>query len=130
MKYSKKFFGSVKSTYFTTTDLEATNIDVTKATVTQGTNVTTTVTCNAHAGVITTHSSTSTGANSTSTFIVNNSKVLSTSVVIANVCHSSGNGRPTVTVKSVANGSFQVVLANMHDTDALNAAVKIAFIVV
>lgn len=106
------------------TTLESVSLD--KGTVTQTTNITTSVTLNKAAGVITTVSSTL-AANTSATFTVNNSVVKADSVVLGNVVNYGGTGSVTAHVHSVAAGSFSVVLRNVHDSAALNAAVKFAF---
>lgn len=103
-----------------------------KATITQLTSLTTGVTVNSTAGVITTVPATL-ASNATASFVVTNNRVAATSVVVAGVQAYSGtfgtNGIPTAAVSAVAAGSFTVTLANSHGTAALNGAVGISFLV-
>ena len=99
-------------------------VNITKSTVTQLTNITTAVTINSSAGVITTVSSTL-ASNTSASFTVNNSKVDANSVVLANVSNYSGTGNPVLHIHSVSAGSFQIVLRNVSDSAAFNAALNI-----
>ena len=99
-----------------------------KGTVTQATNVTTAVTLNTLSGQITTQAQTL-AADAENTFTVNNSKVLAGSLVFLEpVYPAASNGVPVAHVGVVADGSFTVILTNAG-TAALNAAVKINFLV-
>ena len=102
---------------------------VTKGTVTQITNATTAVTLNAAAGVITTVEL-STVANGDSSFLVNNSHVAANSVVLVSVLDYTGTGLPIVTVDGAVSGGFTVTVANGSATAALNAVMKISFLVI
>jgi hypothetical protein len=104
-------------------------ISITKAAVTQTGAITSAVTANANAGVVTTVTAT-TASDGVQVFTVNNSKVSTSSCVLVSIAGYSGNGIPIVRIGSISNGSFTVVLANTHSSAALNAAVKISFIVV
>ena len=98
--------------------------------VTQGTNITTAVTVNAFNGVVTTVSSTLAGATKTF-FTVNNSNVLATSKVIVSLEYDeAATGFPIVTVADVAAGSFKVVITNAAAAAALNAAMRIHFLII
>ncbi len=100
-----------------------------KGTITQATNITTGVTLNNLSGVITTVSSTL-AADTEATFTVTNSKVTASSLVMATVQYPAASaGTPVVQVGAVSDGSFTVVLTNVNPSNALNAAVKIHFIV-
>lgn len=103
-----------------------------KAAVTQGTNITTAVTIDAPSGVITTQAATA-AAGTAQSFTVNNSTVTSSSTVLVTITNYSGtlfnNGVPIVQVRSVSNGSFVIAVANIHGVNALNSALKIAFLV-
>lgn len=108
--------------------VNAGRINITKAAVTQLTSITTGVTLNAGAGVITTVSSTL-AADTTASFTVTNSAVSSSSLVLANIVNYSGSqGSPDVRVQNVTNGAFTVAVRNVDDTDALNGILKIAFV--
>lgn len=106
---------------------------VTKANVTQATSITTGVTANGSAGIITTVSSTL-AADATAEFTVTNSAVAATSVVLVSIADYAGtygtNGIPVVNVDSIAAGSFKVDLSNVHSTNALSGVVKISYLVV
>lgn len=101
-------------------------------TVTQATSITTGVTINSDAGVITTVSAT-TAALGKSTFTVTNSSVEAGSIVIPAIVNYAGtyttNGTPVVTVNNITAGAFDVNLLNVHTTNALSGVVKIAFFV-
>jgi len=98
--------------------------------VTQGTSVSTAVTLNASSGVITTFSQ-SALAGATSTFTVNNTFCLSTSVPLVTIGNYAGtygtNGFPLATVSSVSNGSFNITIVNTAPTNALSGALKLNF---
>ena len=97
-----------------------------RGTVTQATSITTAVTLNKRSGIVTTVSSTL-AANAEAEFTVNNSFVESDSVVILTGLYN-GNSHVSLNVKSVADGSFVVVLANSGSA-ALNATVGVQFLV-
>ena len=102
------------------------------STVTQETSITTGVTINALAGVITTVTAT-TGAANKSVFTVTNSNVTASSVLSAVVHNYSGtyatNGFPNVTISNVTSGAFDIVISNYHASNALNGILKIGFAV-
>jgi len=97
-----------------------------RGTVTQATSITTAVTLNKRSGIVTTVSSTL-AANAEAEFTVNNSFVESDSVIILTGLYD-GNSHVSLNVKSVADGSFVVVLANSGGA-ALNATVGVQFLV-
>lgn len=105
-------------------------INPTNLTVTQATSISTAVTLNGVNGIVTTVSTTA-AALTASTFTVNNSKVLSTSIVKANIVDYSGtfvtNGLPSIAVTTIANGSFKIVIMNNHATNAFSGIFKISF---
>lgn len=109
-------------------DTDINKLQLDKVAVTQAVNITTAVTCDAAAGVITTQAA-SAGTDGSHTFTVNNSYVVSSSVVIVSICNYGGNGLPIVRTNAISNGSFTITISNPTGT-ALNAAMKIAFIVV
>lgn len=96
--------------------------------VTQATNASTAVTLNKMCGRITTVALT-TAAAAEEVFTVNNDQVKATDVVVVSTTYS-GAGTPMVGVKAVANGSFQIVITNLHASSALDAAVAINFAVI
>jgi len=97
-----------------------------RGTVTQATSITTAVTLNKRSGIVTTVSSTL-AANAEAEFTVNNSFVESNSVIILTGLYN-GDSHVSLNVKSVADGSFVVVLANSGGA-ALNATVGVQFLV-
>lgn len=100
-----------------------------KGTVTQSTSITTGVTLSNLNGVVTTVSSTL-AADTEATFTVTNTKVTTTSnIMLTAVYPAASAGTPVVQVGAVANGSFTVVITNVNPTNALNAALKIGFLV-
>jgi hypothetical protein len=100
------------------------------ANVTQGTSITTAVTVEALNGIITTVSSTL-AANARTSFTVNNALVTATSRILVSVQYDeAATGIPVVGVSDIAAGSFKVVLSNGAGTDALNAVVKVHFLII
>jgi hypothetical protein len=101
--------------------------------VTQTTNLVTGVTLNSSSGVITTVTAT-TAAQAVQTFTVTNSNVSSTSTINVSIGGYGGtfgtNGTPQISVTSVSNGSFVVVVYNAHAANALNGFIKVHFSVV
>lgn len=104
-------------------------LNVAKSTVTQITAITTGVTINAAAGVITTVSSTL-AAGSNATFIVTNSFVTSASVIMLTVDDSASAGLAKLNVQTVGSGVFSVNITNIHATNAFNNVIKIHFLIV
>lgn len=106
---------------------------VTKANVTQGTSITTGVTANGSAGIITTVSA-SLAADATAEFTLTNSAIAATSVVLVSIADYAGtygtNGIPMVAVDTIAAGSCKINLSNVHGTNALSGVVKITYLVV
>ena len=96
------------------------------AAVTQATSITTGVTINADAGVITTVSSTIAADDSSASFTVTNSFIKPTSVIQL-TAGTAGNGRPMPQITSQTTGSMVIRLYNAHRTAALNNTVKIHF---
>ena len=89
-----------------------------KGTVTQLTSTTTPVTLNTPSGVVTSFTQTLASLDEV-TFTITNSVVKTSSVVLVSTEYV-GNGNADVTVSTVANGSFNVTIAN-QDSLALNA---------
>lgn len=96
--------------------------------VTQGTNISTAVTCNAYTGVITTVSQTVAGG-AEAEFTVNNDKVAATDVVVASIKTHTSAGDLIVGVSAVAAGSFKLRLTNLHASTAGNNVLVINFLV-
>lgn len=105
-------------------------VTYTKGTVTQATNISTGVTTNQPAGVITTVSATTAGL-ATSTFTVTNSYALATSAITATILNYAGtyvtNGIPVLTINNVTAGTFDIKITNAHATNALAGVLKIGF---
>jgi hypothetical protein len=97
------------------------------ATVTQLTAISTAVTIDSYAGVITTVSAT-TAAGSNVAFTVNNSKVTSASKVLLTAVHP-GAGIPVFTLDSINDGTFVIRIYNVHPSNAFNNLFKISFLV-
>ena len=96
--------------------------------VTQLTNITTGVTCNAYSGVITTVSQT-VAAGAEAEFTVTNNKVAATDLVVACIKTHTSAGSYVANVSTVANGSFKIQLTNLHGSNAGNNVLVISFIV-
>jgi hypothetical protein len=100
-----------------------------KANVTQITSATTAVTVNAHSGIITTVALTNAHDVKT-TFTVNNTVITSASNILVSVNYDeAATGIPVASISDVTLGSFKLTVSNAHTTAALNALVKISFIV-
>lgn len=98
-----------------------------KANITQITSDSTGVTVNANTGVITTVALT-TAAQAKTIFTVTNSVVTVDSLIsVSAIYDEAATGIPVVSISDVANGSFKVIIANAHGTDALNALAKVVF---
>lgn len=80
--------------------------------VTQITSITTGVTCNAYAGVITTVSQT-VAAGAEASFTLTNSKIAATDVVVACIKTHTSAGLFFVACTAVAAGSCQLTLTNL-----------------
>src|SRR5262245_35848284 len=100
-------------------------------TVTQATNRTTGVTLNALTGAITTNNA-SLAAEAAAAFTVTNSTVSVGDVVVASIRSGSNGGNTDVVVTTVANGSFQLMVANNNAAagTAETGAIIINFIVI
>ena len=97
------------------------------AAVTQATSRATGVTINAPAGAITMNAA-SLAAGAEATFTVTNSFCTLTSVPVI-ALRAIGTGTPQVYVSAVANGSFDITIANLHAATADTTADVINFIV-
>lgn len=95
--------------------------------VTQATNISAAVTCNAYSGVITTVSQTVAGG-AEAEFTVNNDKVAATDVVVACIKTHTSAGDFIVGVSAVAAGSFKLRLTNLHASTAGNNVLVINFV--
>lgn len=102
-------------------------LNLTSDVYTQSTNITTAVTTTTQTGVIITQGATAI-ANAAHQFTVNNSSVSANSIVIVSISGYSGNGFPSLRAHT-GSGSFSVTIQNSHNTDALNAALKISYLI-
>jgi len=111
--------------------LNLTNITLSKGAVTQLTSISTGVTINNSAGVITTVSSTLAAGATSEAFTVTNSTVVSGSTIILTTSYANGKtGNPLAILDgSPSNGSFKIKLCNATTTNPLNDVVKIHFVV-
>jgi hypothetical protein len=96
-------------------------------TVVQLSSITTGVTLNKVTGQITTVSAT-TAAGAEDIFTVTNAVIAATDVPVLATTYG-GAGTPLVYCKKVAAGSFDIAIANLHASSALNAALVINFVV-
>lgn len=97
-----------------------------QSTVTQITNINTSVNINSNSGIITTVTANIEAGNK-QIFTVNNTFVSNTSVILVSVCEYLGtDGVPYVTTSNKINGSFNVCLNNIG-TASLNGTVSISF---
>jgi len=120
-----KQFGAIRVSHLSTFG----EMSLTKATAGQATSITSGVTINAPAGVITTVS-TSLATNANISFTVGNSFVKADSVVLCNISNYSGTtGAPFSRVNGVTKGSFIITIRNVHDLEALNGALKFNYAV-
>ena len=95
--------------------------------VTQITSITTAVTLNEYLGVVTTVPATAGASGATpNVFIVNNSKVTASSVVVCCVMDWAGAGNPVAIVDNIQLGRFDINLSSIS-VAALNGVCKIAF---
>lgn len=97
-------------------------------TVTQITSTTTGVTLSKLAGAITTIAGTLAAA-AEEAFTVTNTLVAATDTVVACIATTASAGTPAVVVSTVAAGSFQITVTNLHASAALNALLVINFYV-
>ena len=118
---------SRKISVFQSDFVSANEISLKKATVTKATAITSGVTLNSPAGVITTVSSTL-ATNGSASFSVGNSFVKADSLVLGNIVNYSGSqGSPFARIQGVTNGSFSVAIRNVDDVNALNGAIKFGY---
>lgn len=96
--------------------------------VTQLTNISTAVTCNAYSGVVTTVSQT-VAAGAEAEFTVNNNLVAATDVVVACIKTHTSAGDFIVGVSAIAAGSFKLRLTNLNAATAGNNVLVINFVV-
>ena len=97
--------------------------------VTQLTSITTGVTINAKCGQITTVSQTVAAAGE-ATFTVTNSDVAATDTIIVNIGTHTSAGTFIAYVSTVAAGSFDITLSNLHASAAGDDTLTINFAVV
>lgn len=96
--------------------------------VTQITSASTGVTLNKVSGQITTVALT-TAAAAEEVFTVTNSAIEATDVIVVSTTYA-GAGTIAVTTKKVVAGAFDITIANLHASAALNAVVVVNFAVI
>ncbi len=64
------------------------------------------------------------------TFTVTNTKVAATDAVIVNLASTSSAGTPLAFCSAVAAGSFDITIANLHASAALDNTMVINFVVI
>lgn len=96
--------------------------------VTQQTDATTGVTLHKQTGQITTVALT-TAAAAEERFTVTNNKVTATDIPVVSTTYA-GAGTPIVTATKVAANAFDIVITNVHASDALDAAMVINFAII
>ena len=96
--------------------------------VTQGTSITTGVTCSALSGVITTVSQTI-AAGAEADFTVTNTEVDATDVISVSIKDHTSAGTFVASISDVSAGSFDVRLANLHASAAGDNVLVLNFIV-
>ena len=104
-------------------------LSLSKGTVTQLTAITTGVTLNYPAGVITTVSSTL-AAGSNGKFTLTNSYIAADSVVLLTVDDSATAGLGKLNVETVAAGSCVINITNIHTANAFNNLLKVHYTIV
>lgn len=97
-------------------------------TVAQATSFTTAVNINSASGLIQTQAPAIASLGKAS-FVVNNSCVVNTSIILVSALNYSGIAIPVVTAGSVATGNFSITVFNAHSTNNLTEAFQITFIV-
>lgn len=97
--------------------------------VTQITSITTGVTCNALSGVITTVSQTVAAAGEAD-FVVTNSEVAATDIVVACIKTHTSAGTFMASVAAVAAGQFTLRLTNLHASAAGDNVLVVNFFVI
>lgn len=102
-------------------------LNITSDVYTQSTSISTAVTTTTQTGVIITQGANA-AANSWNQFTVNNSSVSANSIVIVSISGYSGTGFPSLRANT-ASGSFSVTIQNLHNTDSLNSALKISYLI-
>jgi hypothetical protein len=118
--------------FTSTVQLRGANASLTtndRGTVTQITTIATGVTLNTLAGTITTVSQTLAAA-AEGTFVVTNSRVAATDVVVACLASTTSAGGPfMVGVTAVAAGSFTITVTNTHSANAGDNTLVINYII-
>lgn len=100
-----------------------------QAAVTQEASITTGVTCSAYSGVITTVSQTI-AAGAEADFVVTNTKVKATDVVVVAIKDHTSAGSFLASVADVSDGAFTIRLTNLHASTAGDNVLVINFAVI
>lgn len=103
------------------------NVRLTRASVTQGTSITSGVTNDSPAGFIFTFTTGSIATSGTSSFTVTSSAVQADSIVFANLVNYLGAGIPVTRVNTITQGSFGITLRNLDATNAISGSMKLAY---
>lgn len=103
----------------------------TKGTVTQATSITTGVSLDAPAGVITTVSTTiNAGVSAGGVFTLTNSYITTSSVILTNCEQGASGSSLNALVSNITNGSCDILLTNVGGTTTGAATIKIHFLVI
>jgi hypothetical protein len=100
-----------------------------KSAVTQITSASTGVTLNAKSGIITTVALTTAAAAEDSFIVTNSSFTAGTGIPVVTISEYTGAGTPIVGVSKTGTGTFTISITNTHASAALDAAMKIGFVV-
>jgi hypothetical protein len=110
------------------TAIENGGITLEKGTVTQITDINTAVILSNKQGIISS-SATALPADTTGTFTVTNTTVLSNSIILTNIVNYAGTGEPIVSRTNVSAGSFDIFVRNVDSINALSTSMDIGFVV-
>lgn len=105
------------------------SITLAKDTVTQTTSDTTAVTIHSRSGIITTQALSTAAGAETSFQVVNSNFTPQTSHVFVSIQSYTGNGTPVVFVSKTDSTGFYITISNTHADTALDAAMKISFVI-
>jgi hypothetical protein len=94
---------------------------LTRDTIRQTTSITSGVTIDSPAGFVITTTSGNISTNANAAFTVTNPLVSSDSLVFTNIISYNGVGSPVCTVNNVTDGSFQISLRNVSDTNQMTS---------
>lgn len=121
--YATGFIGTLQG------DVNTSSLTIDTNTVTQLTSISTGVTVTKRSGVITTVSSTL-AADSSASFVVTATGLVTTTSRVLLTVEYGGNGVPVCTLSTVATNSFTVKLYNAHPSAAFNNTLKIHYLII